>query len=118
MAAPLEELMDHLGMDERFVPLPVDPNIGVDLPLVGQLDEPLGARLAIGRGHVVFAVEAFDHLGGFFGVDRKGDVVKKRNFVRRFPHPLEERFAFERRENFLGEAGRLEPGRDDARNFF
>ena len=118
MAAPLEELMDHLGMDEWFVPLPVDPNIGIDLPLVGKLDKPLGARLAIGRGHVIFAMEGFDQFGGLFGVDRKGDVVKKRNFVRRFPHPLEERFAFEHRENFLGKAGGLEPGRDDARYFF
>lgn len=85
----LEQVFDDARVDERFVGLPVDEDVGVDEPCRLKLCQPHGAGGAVDRGHVIFSAERFDDGGGFWGVDGKGDRIKVGDLGGSFPDSLD-----------------------------
>ena len=103
----LEEVADHLFVDEGFIALPIDPNVGVDEVFFEKLDEAFGAVGAAFGGHDRSAAEGLDELRGFLGVDGEDDFVEEGNFARGVPDPFEKGLIVEHGEHFAGEAGRF-----------
>lgn len=103
----LEEVADHLLVDEGFVALPIDPNVSVDEIFFEKLDEALSAVGTALGGHDGSAAEGLDEVCGFMGVDGEYDFVKEGNFARGVPDPLEQGFVFEHRKHLAGEARRF-----------
>ncbi len=103
----LEEVADHLLVDEGFIALPIDPNVGVDEIFFVKLDEALGAIGAAFGGHDRSAAKGLDEICGFVGVDGKDDFVEEGNFARGIPDPLEQGLIVEHGEHFAGKTRRF-----------
>src|SRR5689334_21976455 len=84
----LQELCDHLFGDEGLIPLPVDPNVGIDLILAHNLDQAVRSRRALWRCHVINALKGIDEVRCFTSIDCKGDMVEYRDFFGLVPHAL------------------------------
>jgi hypothetical protein len=105
--ATLEKFEDHLFVNEGFIPLPINPNVGIDDVFLKEFDEALCSVGTAFRGHDVFSTETLDELGCLWGVDCEDNLVKEGNLAGAVPNPFEEGLIFEHGEHFSRETGRF-----------
>jgi len=101
----VEQGFDVAGLEEGFVGLDVDVDVGGDLASYGE--EAVAATGEIGRGHQATPVARGTELGDLFGVGCDDDLVglaKFRAAEGGFNNPGKERLAAESAEHLAGEA--------------
>lgn len=108
----VEQGFDVAGLEEWFVGLDVDVDVGRDLASYGK--EAVAAAGEIGRGHQAAPVARGTELGDLFGVGRDDDFVELRAAEGGFNNPGQERLAAEIAEDLARQARGGEARGDDS----
>lgn len=112
LAEGLEQGGDVFGLEEGFVALDVDVEVGgVEL---GDGVEAVGAGGQVGRGHLEGPIVPGAKFGDFFRVCSDENAVELRACAGGFVDPGEHGASGDAAEDFAGEAGGGQAGRDDS----